>query len=501
MTAMNSPFATLGTPLAPAPRRASAAWADALAATATIAAAPDRLLADVIMTLAETHGSAAALLSDRETLTFSALAARINQYRHWVRSAGLGKGDVVALHMTNRPDYVACWTGLSKEGVTVALLNTALEGDALAHSLNIAAPKHIIAEQHSPQLAAAGVPVHCNLARDMPRSAPAGRNHVTIDDTALLIYTSGTTGLPKAAIVSHRRVLNWALWFKGLNGNTEADRMYNCLPLFHSVGGIVAVAATLVAGGSTVIAERFSASRFWNDIRRWDCTQVQYIGELARYLLAQPASPVDGHHRLRLACGNGLRADIWEAFKQRFRLPQIVEFYAATEGTFALYNVEGQPGSIGRIPPFLRHRFKVAIVRHDAEAGQPMRDPSGFCIPAAAGEAGEAIGLIAGQGRFEGYTNDGETSRKVLRDVFAKGDQWFRTGDLMRIDAAGHHYFIDRIGDTFRWKGENVSTLEVANMLSAAIGVADVVAYGVAVPHADGKAGMAFIHAHANFDD
>ncbi len=495
--------AALGAPLAcPAPRKAASAWAEALAATATIAANPQRLLADVMAELAQTHGSSAALLSDRETYTFSALACRINQYRHWARAAGLSKGDVVALMMGNRPDYFAAWLGLSKEGIVAALINTSLRGEALAHSLTVASPRFIIAEAQFAELFDGTVPValHEGLVDAMPRTQPQHAAPVDIDDTALLIYTSGTTGLPKAAIVSHRRVLNWALWFKGLLGNCADDRNYNCLPMYHSAGGVVAVAATLVAGGSTVIAETFSARRFWNDIRRWDCTQIQYIGELCRYLLAQPASAGDGNHRLRLACGNGLRPDIWEAFKSRFKLQQIIEFYAATEGTFSLYNVEGQPGSIGRIPPFLRHRFKVAIAKHDAETGLPMRGPNGLCLKAATGEAGEALGFIANPAQFEGYTNAKESSRKIVRDVFEVGDCWFRTGDLMRVDAAGHHYFVDRIGDTFRWKGENVSTLEVANMLSSAPGVLDVIVYGVDVPHADGKAGMAYLSVDENFD-
>ena len=489
-------------PAAPAPRKAAGAWADALAATAAIAANPQRLLADVMAELALTHGSSAALLSDRETYTFSSLSGRINQYRHWAQAIGLTKGETVALIMSNRPDYFAAWLGLSKEGIIVALINTSLTGEALAHALAVASPRRIITEGRYAHHFDAATPVsrHEGLVDAMPRTAPQQSTVVEITDTALLIYTSGTTGLPKAAIVSHRRVLNWALWFAGLLGNRPSDRMYNCLPMYHSVGGVVAVAATLVAGGSTVIAEKFSASQFWNDIRRWDCTQIQYIGELCRYLLAQPVSPGDCTHRLRLACGNGLRPDIWTAFSERFKLPQIIEFYAATEGTFSLYNVEGQSGSIGRIPPYLRHRFKVAIVKHDADTGLPVRGADGLCLKAMVGEPGEALGFISNPAQFEGYTNAEDNARKIVRDVFVADDTWFRTGDLMRVDAAGHHYFVDRIGDTFRWKGENVSTLEVANMLSSAPGVADVMVYGVNVPHADGKAGMAHLTAGKDFD-
>ncbi len=509
-----------------APRAPSAAWLEALAATAAIEKNPDRLLCHLIGEQAQIRGSAPALLSDRESFSFSALSARIGAYARWANRQGLGKGDRVALMMSNRPEFVAIWLGLSSLGVVTALINASLTGRSLAHCLRVAHPSQVIVEAALVEAFSASEPdwsaqirspvVWCHgagqpqlrridtelTASDDARPFEGPR--VGIDDKALLIYTSGTTGLPKAAYVSHRRVLNWALWFKGLLGNSEADRMYNCLPLCHSVGGVVAVLATLVAGGSTVIAEKFSARRFWDDIHRWECTQVQYIGELCRYLLSTPPGDGDGDHGLRLACGNGLRADIWTNFQDRFRIPQIVEFYAATEGTFSLFNVEGKPGAIGRIPSYLRHRFPIAIVKFDVEAGAPLRGSDGLCIPVDKGEAGEAIGRIGevgdASGRFEGYTEESETERKLLRDVFAKGDRWFRTGDLMRINAAGFYYFVDRIGDTFRWKGENVSTLEVANVLAAAPGVNDAVVYGVDVPGADGKAGMALVDTGDGFD-
>jgi fatty-acyl-CoA synthase len=499
-------------PDAPPPTRpASLAWVEALAATAEIEKHPGRLLFDLIEREAQAAPDAPALLSDGETFTFRELLRRAEGYRRWGLSQELQPGECVALMMANRPDYVAIWLGLSKAGIVTALINTSLAGSALGHCLDRARPRHIVAGQPFLPVVRAAMAEpggtmlwsHDDLRQAADIAPPATGRSVTIDDVALLIFTSGTTGLPKAARVSHRRVLNWALWFKGLLGNTPADRMYDCLPLYHSVGGIVAVAATLVAGGSTVIAPKFSASRFWSDIRRWNCTQFQYIGELCRYLLNGGPSPDDRRHALRVVCGNGLREDVWMPFKERFAIPQIVEFYAATEGSFSLFNVEGRPGAIGRVPPFLRHRFPTAIVRYDHETAAPVRDADGFCIRAAAGEAGEAIGRIGageeGAGRFEGYTDAAETERKILRNVFRSGDAWFRTGDLMRTDRAGFYYFVDRLGDTFRWKGENVSTLEVANALSAAPGVEDVTVYGVAVPGADGKAGMALLRVREGF--
>jgi fatty-acyl-CoA synthase len=332
----------------------------------------------------------------------------------------------------------------------------------------------------------------------------AERRDVTINDRALLIYTSGTTGLPKAASISHRRILNWGGWFAGLTDASPEDRLYNCLPLFHSVGGIVAPCSMLFAGASVVLSDKFSVGRFWHDIVRWECTLFQYIGELCRYLLNAPRSEYENKHQLRLACGNGLRGDIWEAFQARFAIPQILEFYAATEGNFSLYNVEGRPGAIGRIPPLLAHRFPAAIIRIDTELGNPVRTADGLCIPCARGEVGEAIGRIGtadeGGGRFEGYTDAAATEKKILRDVLAQGDAWFRTGDLMRLDEGGYFHFVDRVGDTFRWKGENVATSEVTQAVADCPGVVDATTYGVEIPGADGRAGMVAIVVDDSFD-
>ncbi len=224
---------------------------------------------------------------------------------------------------------------------------------------------------------------------------------------------------------------------------------------------------------------------------------MQYIGELCRYLVNAPQHPKERAHRLRLACGNGLQADIWEKFQQRFAIPRILEFYAATEGNFSLYTVEGKVGAIGRVPSFLAHRFPLRLVRFDAVAAAPVRDARGFCIRCATNEIGEAIGKIhdgaSHGGTFDGYTDAAESERKILRNVFEPGDAWYRTGDLMRRDAGGFFYFVDRIGDTFRWKGENVSTSEVAAAITAFSGIVEATVYGVAIPGSEGKAGMAAI--------
>jgi fatty-acyl-CoA synthase len=260
----------------------------------------------------------------------------------------------------------------------------------------------------------------------------------------------------------------------------------------------------LNAGGSVVLADRFSPDWFWRDIVGWDCSLFQYIGELCRYLLKAPTSEFEHRHRLRLACGNGLRGDIWDAFQARFDIPHILEFYAATEGNFSLYNVEGKPGAVGKIPAFLAHRFPAAIIRVDPELGTPIRTADGLCIACARGEIGEAIGRIGtaseAGGHYEGYTDAEATEKKILRDVRAGGDAWFRTGDLMTLDASGYFHFVDRIGDTFRWKGENVATSEVNEAILQFPGVVDAVTYGVTISDADGRAGMVAIVADDSFD-
>ncbi len=502
---------------------ASKIWLKAIELTARIETLPGRLFADVIDDWARRQPDRVALVTDDATLDYDGLSKRINRYARWARSVGVAKGDTVGLIMPNGIDYIAAWLGISRVGGVVALLNIKLVGQSLAHCIDVAKPSQIIvAHQLAETLEVArphlkteakiwthgdarnerAIDVALAALDDGPLS-PEEHGEVTIDDRALLIYTSGTTGLPKAASISHRRILNWGFWFAGLAGATPQDRLYDCLPLFHSVGGIVAPCSMLAAGGSVVIAEKFSASNFWPDIVRHDCTLFQYIGELCRYLLKAPPSEYENRHRLRLVCGNGLRGDIWEDFQSRFAIPRILEFYAATEGNFSLFNVEGQPGAIGRIPPLLAHRFPASLVKLDPDSGAPLRNDEGFCIACARGEAGEAIGRIGkadeGGGRFEGYTDAGETEKKILRDVFAKGDAWFRTGDLMRLDDKGFFHFVDRIGDTFRWKGENVATSEVNDAVRDFTGVVDATTYGVSIPGTDGRAGMSAIVVNEGF--
>jgi fatty-acyl-CoA synthase len=494
--------------------------------TTPIAKNPTRVFPHVVDDLADKFGDAPALLSDREKFTYRQLAERSRRYSRWALAHGLNKGEAVCLLMPNRPEYMAAWLGITRVGGIAALLNTNLTGPSLAHCINIAEPKHVIVAAECavpfglarPHLATnAAIWLHGEAPVELPRldqeigrysGAPlTGAEHrpLNIEDKALYIYTSGTTGLPKAANINHYRLMLAAHGFAGAMGTQATDRMYVCLPMYHTTGGVCAIGSVLVAGGSAFIREKFSAREFWNDVVRSQATLFQYIGELCRYLVHTPVTPAETQHSIRLACGNGLRPDVWPEFQKRFRIPKILEFYAATEGNVAMFNFEGKQGAVGRIPWFVAHRFPNAVVKFDVEKEQPVRNAQGFCIPCDADEPGEVIGKIINDpskpgNRFEGYASKAETDKKILRDVFEKGDAWFRTGDLMRKDANGYFYFVDRIGDTFRWKGENVATSEVQEAITVFPGIVEANVYGVALPGKDGRAGMAAVVADGNLD-
>ena len=459
----------------------------ALGMTTPIAKNPTRIFPQVISELADKYGEAPALLSDRERFTYRELARRSNRYSRWALAQSVDKGDTVCLMMPNRPEFLALWVGITRIGGVVSLLNTNLTGMALAHCINVVSPKHIIVaaellaslEGARPHIAGdARIWLHGDAAANLPRIdrevdalsgdelAAGDRRALTIEDRALYIYTSGTTGLPKAANLNHYRVMLASHAFAGVMDTRASDRMYDCLPLYHTAGGVLATGALLLRGGSVVIREQFSAREFWDDVVRWECTCFQYIGELCRYLLNSPPHPQEREHRLRLACGNGLRPDVWPQFKDRFRIPQIIEFYGATEGNVSLFNFEGRPGAVGRVPWYLAARFPTKVVRFDVERQQPVRDQRRLLRGmrgrrARRGDRQDPQGPLQARRALRGLRHRADTDKKILRDVFEKGDAWFRTGDIMRKDKDGYFYFLDRIGDTFRWKGENVSTTEV----------------------------------------
>jgi len=472
----------------------------------------------------ERAGSPAILCGD-QVLTYAQLNEGANRYARWAAASGVAPGDVVTILMENRAEFIMAWLGIVKSGAVAALVNTNLVGHPLAHSIQLAAAKHIVmgAEMVSqyrdaaaqlpeqPKLWVTGEGAESqsgaeNLDRSLAQFSGAALENpppVFCRDRALYIYTSGTTGLPKAAALSHMRVLHIMMAFQGAVNAKASDRMYDVLPLYHSAGGICALGPVLLTGASLVVRPKFSATEFWDDCRRYQPTLFQYVGELCRYLLNSPEHPHERDHALRIAIGNGLRPEIWPRFQDRFKIPHIMEFYGATEGNVGMISYDGKVGAIGRVPWYARSIQKIRLVRYDVEKQMPVRGSGGLCVETADGEAGEAIGKInnnVARERFDGYTKKEDTEKKILRDVFQKGDSWFRTGDLMRRDRHGYFYFVDRTGDTFRWKGENVATSEVAERLSVFPGIREANVYGVEVPGGEGKAGMASLVADATID-
>ncbi|WP_269515603.1 long-chain-acyl-CoA synthetase [Brevundimonas subvibrioides] len=491
-----------------------------------IALDSDVLICDDFEEAVDRFGDNIALEDETRTLTYRELDAMANRYGHWARNRGLRRSDVVGLVMSNRAEYIAAWMGFAKVGVATALINTNLTGQALAHCLNIAGVAQVVADEETWRRCEEARPfvtrtmmlwvlglqdadeVSERRGLDNPvrsgssvRPQKSVRDGLTNRDTALYIYTSGTTGMPKAARIHHARARTYMRAFAGATAATAEDRVFNVLPLYHSTGGLVGIGPALLNGGRLILRRRFSASSFWKDVNATGATLFVYIGELCRYLVNCPEQEGERGHKLRLAFGNGLRPDVWTDFQSRFAIPKILEFYGSTEGNVSLFNFDGKAGAIGRVPRFLKKQINIRLVAFDIDTEEPVRLPSGSCQEARVGEIGEAIGAIGDDVRhdFSGYADKAASEKKILTDVFTRGDRWFRTGDLMRQDAEGYFYFVDRIGDTFRWKGENVSTAEVEQRLTDAPGVKEVIAYGVPVPGAEGKAGMVTVIPEGKF--
>jgi len=475
------------------------------------------LLCDDFEEAVDRFGDNVAIEDEHRSVTYRELDALANRYGHWARSRNIRRSDVIGLVMTNRIEYIAAWLGFSKVGVPTALINTNLTGQALAHCLNIVKIAQVVADEdtwhrveearpfitRTMMLWVVGLKTEDEASerRNLDNAVRSGssvrpvntvRAGLTNRDTALYIYTSGTTGLPKAARIPHSRARTYMRAFAGATESGPNDRTFNVLPLYHSTGGLVGLGPALLNGGRLILRKRFSASTFWKDVRDSKATLFVYIGELCRYLVNCPPHEDERAHKLRLAFGNGLRPDVWPDFQGRFAIPDILEFYGSTEGNVSLFNFDGKQGAIGRVPKFLKKQINIRLVRFDIDAGEVVRGPNGLCEEARPGEVGEAIGAIGNDIRhdFSGYADKAASDKKILTDVFARGDRWFATGDLLRQDSEGYFYFVDRIGDTYRWKGENVSTAEVEQRLADAPGIKEVIAYGVPVPGAEGKAGM-----------
>ena len=488
----------------------------------------DNLLPDDYERSVDAHGSSVVFRFEGASTTYAELDRMANRFANWGLAQGLKAGDAVALFMENKPDYVAAWYGLSKIGVVTALINSNLQSAAMAHCVKVADAKALIVDAALAELydtARAHLPAEIGVwahggggnhrvaeAQDLDAALAAAsdarpdRSHragIKAGAVALYIYTSGTTGLPKAARMTHARTQGMQKAFIAPCRVTEKDRVYVALPLYHGTGGMCGVGATIYSGATCVLRRKFSASAFWDEAIAEKATVFVYIGELCRYLMNQPPSGKERQHSFRTCFGNGLRPDVWDKFVARTGIRNIVEFYGSTEGTVSFVNLDGKAGAVGRIPPMLKDKIPAKILKFDIESEQPVRGPDGLCIEAADGEVGEAVGAIdpsISRQRFEGYNDKAQTEKKILRDVFARGDMYFRTGDLMKKDKDGYFYFIDRIGDTFRWKGENVSTNEVAEVVSGCPGVAFANVYGVQIGDLDGRAGMAALVLEDGFD-
>ncbi len=448
--------------------------------------------------------------------TYGQLEERANKYANWALGQGLKSGECVALFMENQPDYIAFWIGMSKVGVQTALINSNLLGAGLTHCINVVSARAVVCgegmvetveriagdtkidlgiwrlgagQDGASDLGLALETIGSHRPERVHREAQRGA------DIAMFIFTSGTTGLPRAAKITNSRALGLMRVFVTAVGVEKADRILLTLPLYHATGGMCGVGCAINSGGTLILKRKFSASHFWQEAIDSKATMLVYIGELGRYLMNLPPSPQEKQHSIVKGFGNGLRPDVWAEFVERTGIKRLVEFYGSTEGNVNFFNLDGKIGAVGRIPRVLRGRLRARVVKFDVETEQPIRGPDGFCIEAAPDEVGEAIGPISNEPRerFEGYFNKEQTEKKILTDVFKKGDRYFRTGDLMKLDADGYVYFVDRVGDTFRWKSENVSTTEVEAALSSFPGIEHAIVYGVEVPHNDGRAGMAAI--------
>ena len=446
---------------------------------------------------------------------FNALA---NRYAHTFAAHGLGRGDTASLFMENRIEFLAAIIALNKLGAVAGLINTNLTGRPLTHCIPTTESKLCIVGEEKvaalnevkselglaegrdyffvPDQGSAAAP---NWARDLAAEAetastdnPQSQKETILGDTAMYIFTSGTTGLPKAAVMSNRRYLTTAtLAARGGLRLQPSDRMYNCLPLYHATGLVVGIGAGIVSGASTFVRRKFSASRFVEELRDQGATHFIYIGELCRYLMHTPENGRDADTPLHTMMGNGLRPDIWMDFKKRFGMKRIAELYGASEGNAGFLNFLNKDCTIGTTT------FPVKLVEYNVHDDEIVRDAEGRCIEVAPGNPGLGLIKVDENARFEGYTSSEATEKKVLRGAFEDGDCWFNTGDLLRTVDVGfslgftHYQFVDRVGDTFRWKSENVSTNEVGEILNVHPDVRISNVYGVSVPGADGRAGMA----------
>ena len=470
----------------------------------------------------------AALLFEDERYTYQELNEWANQIAHYYLSLGARKGDVIAVMLENRSELLATVIALAKIGVTIALVNTSQTGKVLSHSINLVKPIalifgdevhhcideiradlninedrfHWFADQATRQDVGTAPHGYINLAEQIdhfPKFNPTTTHTVQGKDGLFYIYTSGTTGLPKAVIFTHSRwTLAYGTYGHVLDLNPE-DVMYVTLPLYHATGIVVCWCGVIAGSATLALRRKYSTSAFWKDVQKFNASAIGYVGELCRYLMDAPATELDRSHRVTKMIGNGMRPNIWDKFKQRFGVDEILELYASSEGNVGFSNIFNFDNTVGFSPT------PYAVIAFDKEKNEPIRDKDGFCQKVKTGEVGLLVGKITRRSPFDGYTDPEKNKAVILKNVLKKGDAYFNTGDLVRDIGFRHAQFVDRLGDTFRWKGENVSTTEVENMLCEHDKIVEAVVYGVEIPHTNGRAGMAAItladHAELNDQD
>ncbi|MFV8162969.1 long-chain-acyl-CoA synthetase FadD6 [Mycobacterium sp. 134] len=432
-----------------------------------------------------------------ERITYREANETVNRYAAVLAAKGVGHGDVVGVMLRNSPDAVLLMLAIVKCGAVAGMLNYHQRGKVLAHSFGLLQAAAVVAEsdlvEHVNECGAEPnglitVEELRRLASTAPTTNPASTSAVLAKDKAFYIFTSGTTGMPKASVMTHYRWLRALAGFGGLGLRLHSDdTLYCCLPLYHNNALTVSVGSALNSGAALALGKSFSASRFWDEVIAYDATAFVYIGEICGYLLNQPPKPTDRAHKVRVIVGNGLRPAIWDEFTQRFGIPRVCEFYAASEGNTAFVNVFNVSKSTGICPS------PVAFVEYDADSGEPARGADGRLRKVKRGEPGLMLSKINALQPFDGYTDKAASEKKLVRNAFKEGDVWFNTGDLMRSQGLGHAAFADRLGDTFRWKGENVATTEVEAAVASNPLIEECTVFGVEVPGAEGRAGMAAV--------
>jgi fatty-acyl-CoA synthase len=443
---------------------------------------------------------------DRQ-LTYRDANAAANRYAAVLAARGVGKGDVVAIMLRNSPNAVLAMLAAVKCGAVAGMLNYHQRGDVLAHSLGLLEAKVLVVETDlvSAVTESGGAGTAETLTVDdlerfaasAPATNPASASAVEARDTAFYIFTSGTTGYPKASVMTHLRWLKALAAFGGIGLRLKSsDTLYCCLPLYHNNALTVSLSSVINSGATLALGKSFSASKFWDEVIANQATAFIYIGEVCRYLLNQPPKPTDRAHKVRVIAGNGLRPEIWDEFTKRFGIPRVCEFYASSEGNTAFLNVFNVPRSTGVFP------LPLAYVQYDPDTGAPLRDENGRVLRVPSGEPGLLLSPVNRLQPFDGYTDKESTEKKLVRNAFREGDVWFNSGDVMSPQGLGHAAFVDRLGDTFRWKGENVATTQVEAALASDDSVEECTAFGVEIPNTGGRAGMAAVKLRdgADFD-